>query len=153
MDHNKSVRRSASGYDLDSFPAASREQRIKGLSAEERRVLLASGTEAPFCGGLLKEHGQGLFVCRLCDLPLFRSTDKFHSGTGWPGFTQSFDPEHVRKVSDLSHGMTRTEIRCARCDSHLGHVFPDGPPPIGERHCINSVSLRFVPEGSEGEAS
>ncbi|MHB8252558.1 MAG: peptide-methionine (R)-S-oxide reductase MsrB [Acidiferrobacter sp.] len=149
MDHDKSTqRRSASGYSLKALPTAAYAQRVQGLTAEERRVLLASGTEAPFCGGLLHEQGQGLFVCRLCDLPLFRSADKFHSGTGWPSFTQPYDPDHVHRIDDASHSLLRTEIRCARCDSHLGHVFPDGPPPTGERHCLNSVALRFMPDES-----
>lgn len=136
-------RRSRSGYELSPLSTAVREQRIQGLSAEERRVLLASGTEAPFCGGLLHEHGDGIFLCRLCELPLFRSDDKFESGTGWPSFLRPFDPEHVKEVRDTSHGMTRVEIRCARCDAHLGHVFPDGPAPTHERHCVNSLSLAF----------
>lgn len=153
MEHKTDGRRSASGYDLEPPSPAERERRIQGLSAEERRVLLAAGTEAPFCGGLLGEHGKGVFACRLCELPLFRSADKFESGTGWPSFTRSFDPEHVRRIRDTSHGMVRTEIRCARCDSHLGHVFPDGPAPTGERHCLNSVALRFIPDSADASAS
>ncbi|HUW98266.1 MAG TPA: peptide-methionine (R)-S-oxide reductase MsrB [Acidiferrobacter sp.] len=149
MDQKITLRHSASGYDLEALPATVREQRILDLTAAERHVLLASGTEAPFCGGLLAEHGHGSFVCRLCDLPLFRSDDKFDSGTGWPSFTRPFDLEHVRRLTDASHGMVRTEIRCARCDIHLGHVFPDGPPPTGERHCVNSLALRFLPEADK----
>ena len=84
-----------------------------------------------------------MFACRLCALPLFRSDSKFESGTGWPSFFQPFDPEHIRSISDTSHGMVRTEIRCARCDSHLGHVFPDGPKPTGQRYCMNGAALAF----------
>ncbi len=145
MSHEKIKRYSASGYDLSPLPSIVYERRVKDLTPEERRVLLASGTETPFCGGLLHEHAAGTFVCRLCALPLFRSDDKFESGTGWPSFSRPFDPEHITRSEDLSHGMSRVEIRCARCAAHLGHVFPDGPEPSGERHCVNSVSLRFLP--------
>ena len=89
----------------------------------------------------------GVYTCRLCGLPLFRSNAKFDSGTGWPSFFAPYDPAHVREIRDTSYGMVRTEIVCARCDSHLGHVFPDGPPPTGERHCLNSVSLAFTEDG------
>ena len=138
---------SASGHDVSPLPADERERLAAKLTPEERRVLLHSGTEHPFCGGLLDEHGDGVFVCRLCGLPLYRSDAKFDSGTGWPSFREPFDPRHVREIRDVSHGMARTEIRCARCDSHLGHVFPDGPPPAGNRYCMNSIALEFVPAG------
>lgn len=136
--------RSPSGYDLTPPSGAERQALIDDLDAEEKRVLLHQGTEPPFCGGLLHEKGHGLFACRLCGLPLFRSDAKFESGTGWPSFYQPFDPAHVRELRDVSHGMVRTEIRCARCDGHLGHVFDDGPPPTNLRYCLNSLSLRFV---------
>lgn len=135
---------SASGHDLTPPDAATRARLEADLSAEERRVILHQGTEPPHCGGLLLEKRSGVFTCRLCGLPLFRSASKFESGTGWPSFTQPVDPEHVRNVRDVSHGMIRTEIRCRRCDGHLGHVFEDGPAPTGLRYCLNSVSLRFV---------
>jgi peptide-methionine (R)-S-oxide reductase len=134
---------SASGHDLTPPSAAERERLAAKLTPEQRRVLIDHGTEPPFCGGLLDEHGDGVFTCRLCALPLFRSGTKFESGTGWPSFFQPFDPAHVREIRDVSHGMTRIEIRCARCDSHLGHVFPDGPPPSGNRYCMNGASLAF----------
>lgn len=117
------------------------------LTNEEREVLLQHGTEAPFCGGLLGEKADGVYCCALCGLPLFKAKMKFESGTGWPSFWSPFDAGHVREVRDFSHGMSRIETRCARCDSHQGHLFPDGPPPTGLRYCINSVSLRFVANG------
>jgi peptide-methionine (R)-S-oxide reductase len=143
---NTLLRQSASGYDVTPLSQAERERLAARLTPEERRVMLDHGTERPFCGGLLDEHGEGVFACRLCGLPLFRSGAKFESGTGWPSFFTPFDPAHVREIRDTRHGMLRTEIRCARCDSHLGHVFPDGPPPTGNRYCMNGAALEYVAE-------
>lgn len=134
---------SASGHGLTPPSAAQREAMAAALSPEERRVILHQGTEPPFCGGLLANKTNGVYVCRFCGLPLFRSVTKFESGTGWPSFTEPYDPEHVAAIRDTSHGMVRTEIRCARCGGHLGHVFEDGPRPTGLRYCMNSVSLKF----------
>lgn len=139
--------RSQSGYDLTPPNPDERRRLELDLSPEEKRVLLHHGTEAPFCGGLLSESRNGLFCCRECGLPLFEYKTKFDSGTGWPSFYAPVDPDHVREVKDTSYGMVRIETRCARCDSHQGHVFPDGPPPTRLRYCINSVSLSFVANG------
>ncbi len=129
-------------------PTESQRARIiAGLTAEEQHVLLDHGTEAAFCGVFLDNHKDGVYTCRFCGLPLFRSSAKFDSGTGWPSFFQPFDESHIRRVRDTSYGMIRVEEVCARCGSHLGHVFPDGPPPTGERHCLNSVSLSFTEQG------
>ncbi len=136
-------------FDLSPLSPDARRRLEADLNDEERRVLLHHGTEAPFCGGLLNQKKAGVYCCRLCGLPLFRQNAKFESGTGWPSFTTPFDPAHVVGVEDNSYGMRRTETRCARCDSHQGHVFPDGPPPAGLRYCINSVSLTFVPDGED----
>ncbi|HEY3637903.1 MAG TPA: peptide-methionine (R)-S-oxide reductase MsrB [Rhizomicrobium sp.] len=122
---------------------------IAGLSPQERNVLLEHGTEAPFCGVFLAEKRAGVYTCRLCGLPLFKAGTKFESGTGWPSFTSPFTDGHLREIRDNSYGMIRTEIVCARCGSHQGHVFPDGPPPTGLRYCINSVSLAFTAEGEQ----
>lgn len=143
--------RSASGYDLRPLSQAERERYAAPLNAEERRVLLNQGTEPPFCGLLLKNKDVGIYACRLCGLPLFSSKNKFESGTGWPSFYQGIDPDHIREIVDKAHGMIRTEIRCARCDGHLGHVFDDGPAPTYKRYCLNSVSMAFYPEGKEPE--
>jgi peptide-methionine (R)-S-oxide reductase len=139
--------KSASGYDLRPLSAAEREQAAAGLTPEERYVILSQGTERPFCGLLLNNKQSGMYACRLCGLPLYKADAKFESGTGWPSFYRPYDPDHIAELVDDSHGMVRTEIRCARCDAHLGHVFDDGPPPTGKRHCLNSVSLAFFPDG------
>ena len=138
---------SRSGFDLGPLSPVERERLARDLSAEERRVLLDHGTEPPFCGGLLDNKEAGVYACRLCALPLFRSTTKFESGTGWPSFYEPFDPEHITELRDSSYGMERVEIRCKRCDGHLGHLFPDGPRPSGLRYCLNSASLQFVADG------
>ncbi|WP_421931720.1 peptide-methionine (R)-S-oxide reductase MsrB [Phenylobacterium sp.] len=138
---------SPSGFDLTPPDAAERKRLEAHLSREEADVLLHHGTEAPFCGGLLDNKEDGAYCCRLCGLPLFQAKTKFESGTGWPSFFAPYDEAHVVAVKDVSYGMVRIETRCARCDSHQGHVFPDGPPPTRLRYCINSVSLEFVQNG------
>lgn len=117
----------------------------KRLTPEQFEVLRSSGTERPFCGTLLDNKQKGVYTCAGCGLPLFASDAKFHSGTGWPSFFQPIAPGNVAERTDRSHGMVRTEINCARCDGHLGHVFSDGPEPTGLRFCLNSASLQFTP--------
>lgn len=114
------------------------------LDPEQYRILRHAGTEAPFCGTLLDNKETGVYSCAGCGLPLFTSDHKFNSGTGWPSFYQPIAKENVVEKRDVSHGMVRTEIVCARCEGHLGHVFNDGPEPTGERHCLNSESLNFT---------
>jgi methionine-R-sulfoxide reductase len=116
------------------------------LSPEQYAIARAQGTERPFCGTLLDNKKAGVYSCICCGLPLFSSQTKFNSGTGWPSFFQPIAEENVKTRADRSHGMMREEILCARCDCHLGHVFDDGPPPTGRRHCVNSESLKFTDE-------
>jgi methionine-R-sulfoxide reductase len=114
------------------------------LSPAQYAVARSRGTERPFCGTLLDNKREGVYTCICCRLPLFASEGKFDSGTGWPSFVRPVADENVATVEDRSHGMVRTEILCARCDAHLGHVFDDGPRPTGLRFCVNSESLAFT---------
>jgi methionine-R-sulfoxide reductase len=116
------------------------------LTPEQFQVARGKGTERPFCGTLLDNKRQGVYSCICCGLPLFASSSKFNSGTGWPSFFQPVAEENVTTQTDRGHGMVRTEILCARCDAHLGHVFTDGPRPTGLRYCVNSESLVFTDE-------
>ena len=137
----------SSRFDLTAPNEAELSRLESDLTSDEVAVLLHHGTEAAFCGGLLNNKVDGLYCCRLCGLPVFRAATKFESGTGWPSFYAPFDAAHVTDVRDSSYGMVRIENRCSRCDSHQGHVFPDGPLPSRLRYCINSVSLEFVAAG------
>jgi peptide-methionine (R)-S-oxide reductase len=115
----------------------------KRLSPEQYHVLREAGTERAFAGRYNDNKADGIYACAACALDLFDSADKYDSGSGWPSFTQPIAAEHIVDHADNSHGMRRVETRCARCDGHLGHVFPDGPPPTGLRYCMNSLSLDF----------
>jgi len=116
------------------------------LTPEQYKIARGKGTEAPFCGTLLDNHQSGVYSCICCGLPLFSSDSKFNSGTGWPSFFQPVARENVIEHPDDSLGVRRTEILCARCDCHLGHIFEDGPRPTGLRFCVNSESLSFTPK-------
>jgi peptide methionine sulfoxide reductase msrA/msrB len=123
------------------------EELRKKLTPEQYRVTQHEATERPFTNEYNDNHAAGIYVDVVSGEPLFSSLDKFESGTGWPSFFKPFDEAHVKEISDVTHGMRRVEIRCQRCDAHLGHVFDDGPAPTHLRYCLNSVSMQFVAAG------
>ena len=124
----------------------------KDLSLEEYEILRQGGTEAQFTGKYWDNHESGVYRCRACGQKLFSSDAKFDSGTGWPSFTDPANLEHIELLENNSLGMRRTEVRCKKCGSHLGHVFPDGPGKSGQRYCINSACLRFEPKWLDSES-
>ena len=119
---------------------------LEKLGPQKYQILRQAGTERAFTGEYEKNKADGEYLCAGCGTPLFTSDTKYNSGSGWPSYYQPVSPDAVDELSDVSHGMVRTEVRCARCDGHLGHVFPDGPQPTGLRYCINSASLDFKPK-------
>ncbi len=146
---SQTARYSKSGHDVTPLARAEVERLAKTLDPETYRITQKAGTEAPFCGNLLDNKLDGVYTCVVCQLPLFSSDHKFTSGTGWPSFFTPYDPDHVTEIPDTSMGMVRTEIQCARCSSHLGHLFEDGPRPTGLRFCLNSASIIFHEKGAE----
>jgi peptide-methionine (R)-S-oxide reductase len=122
----------------------------ENLTPEQYHICRLKGTEMPFSGEYNDNKDPGTYFCVCCGAKLFRSDDKFDSGTGWPSYTRPYDADAVKETEDHSHGMQRIEISCRKCNAHLGHLFPDGPGPGGLRYCINSAALRFVRDGSNG---
>lgn len=119
---------------------------LEKLGPEKYHILRQAGTERAFTGEYEKNKADGMYFCAGCGAPLFSSDTKYNSGSGWPSYTEPTKPDAVEELRDISHGMVRTEVRCAKCEGHLGHVFPDGPGENGLRYCINSASLDFKPK-------
>ena len=135
----------AQADDLDRLDLSEKEWRER-LTTDQYHVLREAGTERPFTGRYWNNHETGDYRCAGCGQPLFESDAKYDSGSGWPSFTTPMDRGAVTEHADITHGMRRVEVRCARCDGHLGHLFPDGPGPTGLRYCVNSASLDFRPK-------
>ncbi len=131
--------------DTDSVDREDLRSRLTSLQYE---VTQHGGTEPAFTGLYWNDKTPGVYACVVCHEPLFRSDTKYDSGSGWPSFWAAIDDSKVTTITDTSHGMVRTEVRCANCGAHLGHVFPDGPRPTGQRYCMNSASLDLIPEES-----
>lgn len=137
--------RAATADDLERLDLSEKEWRER-LTVEQYYVLREAGTERAFTGRFWNNHEAGEYRCAGCGQPLFESVAKYDSGSGWPSFTAPVDHGVITEHADTSHGMRRVEVRCARCDGHLGHLFPDGPAPTGLRYCVNSASLDFRPK-------